>query len=296
MEIPHNPRETSFEALAESFQNCDEIYNLVDKNPRVTIFRPKIAITQRDIEQVPNLAQLRTDISNWEAALREAKIKGSPEAYVLKRTIIQMRKDQYLLKQEFRHPVSFKTMAHSNLFSTSNLEDTSYFDLDSRTLVPRGASLASPEILGIILCNYSALKEDSWEALDSDLHWLLIAFDNLAERALAQFPIYESIVTLKIDGVSNKEISDYISDTYKKRYTPAYISTIWRKKIPQIIALAAVREYTTLAFKHYHLPFKKCGRCHQLKPASPLFFTHNSSSKDTFYSICKNCRAKGKKM
>ena len=36
--------------------------------------------------------------------------------------------------------------------------------------------------------------------------------------------------------------------------------------------------------------WKKCSRCGQIKLAHNKFFSKNTSSKDGFYSICKQCR------
>lgn len=206
-----------------------------------------------------------------------------------------MCQQQYLIKQEFRHPVSFKAITRTRA-PYPELPDTSYFDFTTNTYIPSGVSLASPRVISAILCNYSKLKEDTDEKIDSDLYWLLEDFDRLAEYALAPFPVYEAITTLKIDGLSNAEIADYIFTNFNKHYSPGYISSIWRNKIPQTIALTAARYYTTLAYAENDLPFKTCSRCGESKPANPLFFTRNSASKDTYYSICKNCRAKGKKV
>ena len=42
--------------------------------------------------------------------------------------------------------------------------------------------------------------------------------------------------------------------------------------------------------------YKTCSRCGQVKLAHPKYFSKNSTSKDGFYSICKECRnSKAKK-
>ena len=40
--------------------------------------------------------------------------------------------------------------------------------------------------------------------------------------------------------------------------------------------------------------WKKCSKCGQIKLAHSKFFSKNKSSKDNFYSICKDCRNKKK--
>lgn len=64
-----------------------------DKN---VIFQPKISITKKDLETIPLLAQLRETIDQWEEALPRTSGK---EAYVIKKALIDMRKDQYIIKQ-----------------------------------------------------------------------------------------------------------------------------------------------------------------------------------------------------
>jgi len=36
--------------------------------------------------------------------------------------------------------------------------------------------------------------------------------------------------------------------------------------------------------------WKKCSRCGEIKLAHNIFFSRNTSSKDGYYSICKDCR------
>jgi hypothetical protein len=40
----------------------------------------------------------------------------------------------------------------------------------------------------------------------------------------------------KIDGDSNKDIAEKIKKDYNTTYSIEYISALWRKKIPKIIA------------------------------------------------------------
>ena len=85
-----NKRETSFEGLVSQFENGEDgIYNLIaeDKN---TIFQPKVTITKKDLEEIPFLQQLRDAISSWE---ERAKTATGKDAYIIKKTIIDLRKD-----------------------------------------------------------------------------------------------------------------------------------------------------------------------------------------------------------
>ena len=52
-----NKRETSYETLASKFENGEDgIYNIVNEDKHV-IFQPKISITKKDREEIPELSQ-----------------------------------------------------------------------------------------------------------------------------------------------------------------------------------------------------------------------------------------------
>ena len=57
-----NKRETSYEGLVSKFENGEDgIYTIVDDN-KYTIFQPKIQITKKDIEEIPELDQTTQSI------------------------------------------------------------------------------------------------------------------------------------------------------------------------------------------------------------------------------------------
>lgn len=80
--ITVNKRETSFEGLAEKFENGEDgIYNLITNDKNV-ILTPKISITQEDIDTIPGLKQLRDNIAKIEAASKTATGRAK---YLLKK-------------------------------------------------------------------------------------------------------------------------------------------------------------------------------------------------------------------
>lgn len=67
----------------------DGIYNLIT-NSKSIIFQPKITITQKDLEEIPELKQLRDTIEIWEDKLKRTEGK---DAYIIKKALIEMRKE-----------------------------------------------------------------------------------------------------------------------------------------------------------------------------------------------------------
>jgi hypothetical protein len=65
-----------------------------------------------------------------------------------------------------------------------------------------------------------------------------------------------------------------------------------------MIAETAVKEYLVWYYTFVERgKWKRCSRCGQIKLANNHFFSKNNTSKDHFYSICKECRnSKNKKI
>jgi len=80
------------------------------------------------------------------------------------------------------------------------------------------------------------------------------------------------------------------------KHSLEYISSLWRNKIPKLIASTAEDEYLYWYYTNVEKgKFKKCSRCGQIKLAHNKYFSKNKTSKDNLYSICKCCRnSKGK--
>lgn len=118
-------------------------------------------------------------------------------------------------------------------------------------------------------------------------------FDAVAARALENYPLYRRIVECKVDGLQNAEIRDVLQEEFGVTHSLEYISSLWRKKIPGLIASVAEDIY----LDNYYLneekgKYKRCSRCGKIKLAHNKYFSKNKTSKDGFYSICKECRNK----
>lgn len=158
-----------------------------------------MSITQSDLDTIPPLRQLRQTIGEWEHALRRTSGK---EAYLIKKALIEMRKDQYIIKSAYQKPIVFKTIARTEP-PNPPLEDKSWLDITPTGPVVRieGVSFMNPQVVSAVLCNYSQLREDAWGNFSNDLWAFMETFDEIAGRALCGHPIYECLVTLKVDGL-----------------------------------------------------------------------------------------------
>lgn len=285
-----NKRETSYEGLTSQLESGEDgIYNLINENKN-QILQPKISITKKDLEEIPELRQVREAIDALKAAMPRLEGKA---AYITKKTIIDLSKDQYIIKDAYRKPVCCHSMNFGGKFP-KKLPDYTTINEDKRA-VSAGVTLTDPKVCSFILCNYSKLKQDCEEKLHSDLWCLMFDFDEISTIALADSPVYEKIVIYKIDGVKNVDIVDKIQLEFGIKHTPEYISCLWRNKIPKMIASAAEDRWLEWYYTNKEKGnWKKCNRCGQIKLANNKYFSKNKTSHDGWYSICKECRNKKK--
>ena len=281
-----NKRETSFEGLVSQLENGEDgIYNLISDNKQ-TIFQPKVSITKKDVEEIPCLKQLREAISTWEAKL---KVTEGKDAFTIKKALIEMRKDQYVIKTAYRRPIVPNKLTRSKSFI--KLDDLTHEFDEEGYPIPQGVSLLDPAVCSAILCNYSRLKQDSYDRFEEDTWYLIYDFERICDKALEEYPLYMRIVEYKIDGMQNIDIQTAIQEEFGIKHSMEYISSLWRNKIPKLIASTA----EDMFLDDYYLnvekgKYKKCSRCGQIKLAHNKYFSKNKTSRDGFYSICKCCR------
>ena len=282
-----NKRECSFEGLVSQLENGEDgIYNLITDNKN-QIFQPKVTITKKDLDEIQPLRQLREAINVWEAKL---KVTEGKDAFVIKKALIEMRKDQYVIKNAYRRPIVPNKLTRSTHVIMLP-DETSSFDDEDGYPIPKGVSLLDPVVCSAILCNYSRLKEDSYDRFEGDLYYLMLAFDEIADKALKEYPLYEKIVECKVDGLQNTQIQEILQMEFGIKHSLEYISSLWRKKIPKLIASQAEDEYLYWYYLNIKKgKYKKCSRCGQIKLAHNKYFSKNKTSRDGFYSICKKCR------
>ena len=285
-----NKRETSFEGLVAQLENGEDgIYNLITNNKQI-IFQPKVTITKKDLAEIPPLRELRQTIESWETRLKTAEGKNK---FIIKKALIEMRKDQYIIKNFYRQPLILNKIIKTS--NTIPLEDTTnHFDSDGYP-IPQGISLMDPKICEAVLCNYSHLKQDSWDKFEGDTWYMIYDFELLIEKALKKYPLYMRLLECKIDGMQNLDIQAQLQLEFGIKHSVEYISSLWRNKIPKLIASAAEDEYLNWYYLNIKKgKYKKCSRCGEIKLAHNKYFSKNKTSKDGFYSICKDCRNKKK--
>ena len=286
-----NRRETSFQGLAGQLENGEDgIYNMI-ANDKNIIFMPKVTITEEDIKEIPGLKDLRDAIDNVE---KQFKVATGKRKFLLKKQLIEMRQDQYVLKSAYRQPMYMMNVTKS--ISELQLDGKITITEDGQVKSTELVSLFDQKHISALLCNYSKLKEDAWSKFSSDSYYLMEDLDNLIERTLKdKYPLYYDLLIYKIDGKQNIEIQELLNEKHGIKHSVEYISSLWRNKIPKLLAEQAQEDYLIWYYTMQERgKWKRCSRCGEVKLAHNRFFSKNKTSKDGFYSICKCCRNKKK--
>ena len=146
-----------------------------------------------------------------------------------------MRQDQYVIKSAYR-PVTYSL----NLIrSIPTLDLTDHIEINEKgDVVNKGLiSLFNPTHVSILLCNYSKIKESCWDRFNSDIYYLMIVLEDAIDIIFKEeYPMLYDIIIYKIDGKSNIDIQNLLLATYGTTHSVEYLSSLWRKKIPKMIA------------------------------------------------------------
>ena len=286
-QVTIDKRETSYEDLVSKFENGEDgVYNLInnDKNMYLT---PKVEITEEDIAEVPGLAELRERVEQIE---QQAKAATGKNKYLLKKQAIEMRQEQYLLKEMYRQPHKARFASHTG-GNAIEISDEVHFDENGEPVSNAVVTFFKPEHICAILCNYELLSTRLAHKYSSDFHYMMRDFDKLMAEGLAPYPAYLTLAQAKINGMSNPDIQKLLVEKHGLHHTPEYISSLWRNKIPKILSEKAKEDYLIWHYTEVERgTWKRCTRCGEVKLAHNRFFSKNNTSKDGFYSICKCCR------
>ena len=284
-----NKRETSYQGLVGKMENGEDgLFNLITNDKNI-IFSPKVTITKKDLEEIPELAKLRKAIEEIEEAEKRATGK---KKFLLKKQLIEMRQDQYVIKNAYRKPMYCANLTKS--FSTMSFDEAIIMDENNMPVSDGLISFFNPTHISALLCHYSKLKEDAWGKFSSDAYFMMEDLDAAVDAALKEkYPLYYDLVIYKIDGKQNIEIQELLEQKHGIKHSVEYISSLWRNKIPKLIAEKAQEDYLVWYYTNVEYgKWKRCSRCGEIKLAHNKFFSKNRTSKDGFYSICKCCRNK----
>lgn len=289
-EVTVSKRQVSFEEIVSNLENGEDgLYALIT-NDKNQIMDRREKISKEDVEEIPMLKENLRLIEKLKSQFDKAEGQSK---YSLKKQIIETWQQIYILKASYKgFPAKGKTsnqiknMAHMSLAENITLDENQYPKSDGII------TLFNPTHVSFLLCYYSQLKQECYDDLNGDMHFLLLDLEDLVDRTLRDSPILYDLLIWKIDGKTNEDIQKLMDKYYGIQHNEQYFSTLWRRRIPKMLAEQAQKDWLIWHFTNEEYgQWKKCGRCGEVKLAHPLFFSKNTS-KDHYYSICKECRKK----
>ena len=146
------------------------------------------------------MRDLREAIEQVEKAEKVARGK---KKFLLKKQLIEMRQDQYVIKNAYRKPIYCVNALKS--FAKLDLGEEIKFDEKGEAYSTGMISLFNPKHISALLCHYVKLKEQVWGSFTSDAYYLMEDLDNLIERTLKEkYPLYFDIVVIKTENQEGK--------------------------------------------------------------------------------------------
>jgi len=292
-EFTIDKRQVSYEGLVDKLENGEDgLYNIIriDKDQ---ILDPKDPITEEDIETIPGIKECMDVIASLKKQIENA---SNYRRKKLNQAIIDTWKQAYLIKGSYDKIGHIKSTSTIKSLANIQIPEEVYLDEDKMPHSDKPLSLLNPEHVSFLLRYYQPLKEETWEDLHCDMRWHLIDLEDTVTRALEEkYPLLYWVVIWKIDGLTNAEIQQEALNKFGEQHSEQYYSSVWRKRIPKLISEQAQKDYIEWYYTNVEYGYwKKCSKCGQIKLGHPLFFAKNSS-KDHWYSQCKECKNSARK-
>lgn len=240
---------------------------------------PKIKVLKKDREEfqelktsglvIDNLTRMiKTGVDSTGNKLEDTEIKR------LKWMRTDIQKDEVAMKNELKKYIKFQSLMTNEKDHTA----LSYIQFDN------------PEIIRILVEDYSELKENSFDDTFGYMKIILFVLEELIEMTDLDEYIYD-VMTWKIDGLSHDEMIENLFDKYQMNVTKPALSKLTRKTIPNAIVEAYKQQkedwlYTFVIKAEY----KTCNTCNKNLIANSKYFVPNKLSKSGLTSLCRNCK------
>lgn len=289
-EVTVNKRQVSFEEIVSNLENGEDGLYAMISNDKNQIMDRKEKISKKEIAENP---QIKESLDLIDKLKKQFDKATGLAKYSLKKQIIETWQQVYIMRAA-ANGIPAKNKSSNQVKTMAHMDLTEHIVLDENKMPKSDGiiTLFNPSHVSFLLYYYSQLKEESWDDFYSDMHFLLLDLENLVDKTLEKEPILYDLVIWKIDGHTNEEIQKLMEAKYGVQHNEQYFSTLWRRRIPKMLSEQAQKDWLIWYYTNEEYgEWKTCGRCGEVKLAHPLFFSRNTS-KDHFYSICKECRRK----
>ena len=248
-----------------------------------------------DMPPDPASVKRRSNIESQEAdAMRESidSLKAQADRasgkrrFELKRQVISQYRD-LVVAGESSNPTPAPVARASLPPDAPGLLDDDVV-VDPVTLLPhgrRGITMCDERCVLALMRDYTTLKALSNGDARSDVSALLVDLEEAVDALYRNDEPMRLMVELKLRNATDADVAKVIGERLGVHRSASYWGARWSVHVPRAIADRARRLWL---LRHWDR-WKICTRCGRALPAHPMWFTRNSS-KDGYYSRCKECR------
>lgn len=320
----------SLEALMESPTFDETIF----KKERNIYKKVKPTIDREQCKDIPGMQELWKEIDRLDRILKLAQGKEEPnpgekvpelsskEIYHLNHQLIELRRQQYILKDSvfpemqaqknfgsfYQNPADLQMNYPVYPCGTMKIQGDREFiypftsnksfaavDLEKEIQEIKDSgkpyfSFLDKEHIYQLCLSYYEIKDYAEHFPDSPLSELLWTLDFYIEKANLSEQ-QKLIVEGKKRRLLNRDICRLLMDKLGIYHQENYVSTIWNK-VCQLIADAADLHYDEWCCKDYKPAWKKCNCCGETLLRDPRNFVRKSKAPDGLTNRCKRCDQK----
>ena len=297
----------SLDALLENI-NFDE-GTLKPASSKSVYTKPKPTISREKDAAIPGMVQLWEAIDATNVLYEEEKAKGkSLKAYYLRHALIDLRKEQYYLKDLFHPTMNTMGVLGHDVQQVSWTGDAAYSvticdcaftpdgilryrgeaDWEWHIIAEHDFDFTNSTHIYHLLDNYSALKMQVSENPVCDTAFLILAIEKLVEKTKLSCHRMH-ILERKVDHTPNDVIAAELEVQYGLKYAVNYISTIWTKEICVAIAKQGEVDKEEWLARYSPKKWKTCTKCHTKKLRDTRFFAKKKNTHDQLSPICRQC-------
>lgn len=239
---------------------------------------------------------------------REAEQLTSKKRLVLKKTLVENRRQQFTLLDSFvaTHqrrtipvlPMEIIPEEIPILPALSEEARVPFARLTPSQITPEevaamaekngstiaGFDLRRPECVAILISNYYEMRGSRKTV---DLRHIFEYY--MKEGSNWMTPAQRYILALKIKGKTNGEIARRTNEKFGTHYRPNYISTIYHKHIIEMIAGAAKWHERLIEELPHPEHWQICSKCGEEKLLAEENYCHRSKRPNGFSTRCKVC-------
>lgn len=283
-------REVSSESLVDDEGlSSEEVLSGMPTDVSVLSLDRKFDVSVEDSD----IPYMRDNMEAVRSLQRQMDAATGRRKFDLKRQIISKYQEQHIIRESYlsRGAPIARPCRHDS--EPVHFDDS--VTIDPKTLLPVSSS---PVSLFDERCVLALMNERNtlWDLVEgdfqSDVRFIIMDLDRSVKAVYGKDPAMLDFIRMKQAHVPNSDIVERMRERHGMDRSEQWFSTLWTNRVPREVADWNRKQWL---LRHWVDPvagkWKVCSKCGRALLAHPMFFSRNTS-RDGYYSVCKQCRAK----